>query len=76
MILVLVAYALLSTNKIENRKLYQGLNLVAAILMAIGLFTTKAWFSFTLQVIWGLFALVAIIKIIKKTKKRNNFLFF
>lgn len=42
MILVLVAYALLSTNKIENGKLYQELNLVAAILMAIGLFTTKA----------------------------------
>ena len=69
MILVLVAYALLSTNKIENGKLYQGLNLTAAILMAIGLFTTKAWFSFTLQVIWGLFALVAIIKIIKKKEK-------
>lgn len=42
MILVLVAYALLSTNKIENRKLYQTLNLVAAVLMAIGLFPTKA----------------------------------
>lgn len=71
MILVLVAYALLSTSKIENGKLYQGLNLVAAILMAIGLFPTKAWFSFTLQVIWGLFALVAIIKMINKNKKEK-----
>ena len=71
MILVLVAYALLSTNKIENGKLYQGLNLAAAILMAIGLFPTKAWFSFTLQVIWGLVALVAIIKMIKKNKKEK-----
>ena len=71
MILVLVAYALLSTNKIENGKLYQGLNLAAAILMAIGLFPTKAWFSFTLQVIWGLVALVAIIKMINKNKKEK-----
>ena len=71
MILVLVAYALLSTNKIENGKLYQGLNLAAAILMAIGLFPTKAWFSFTLQVIWGSVALVAIIKIIRKNKKEK-----
>ena len=71
MILVLVAYALLSTNKIENGKLYHGLNFAAAILMAIGLFPTKAWFSFTLQVIWGLVALVAIIKIIRKNKKEK-----
>lgn len=66
MILVLLAYALLSTNKIENSKLYQGLNLIAAILMAIGLYPTKAWFSFALQIVWALVALIAIIKIIKK----------
>ncbi len=66
MILVLLAYALLSTNKIENGKLYQGLNFIAAVLMAIGLFPSKAWFSFTLQIIWALVALIAIIKIIKK----------
>ena len=66
MILVLVAYGLLSTNKVENGKLYQMLNLIAATFMAIGLFPTKAWFSFTLQVIWALIAVVAIIKLYKK----------
>lgn len=66
MILVLLAYVLLSTSKIENGKLYQVINLIAAILMAIGLFPSKAWFSFTLQIIWALVAVVAIIKIIKK----------
>lgn len=66
MILVLLAYALLSTNKIENGKVYQSLNLIAAIFMAIGLFPSKAWFSFTLQIIWALVALIAIIKLIKK----------
>ena len=69
MILVLVAYGLLSTNKVENGKLYQILNLIAATFMAIGLFPTKAWFSFTLQVIWALIAVVAIIKLYKK---KNN----
>ena len=53
-------------NKIENGKLYQILNLVAAILMAIGLFPTKAWFSFTLQIVWALVAIVSIIKIINR----------
>lgn len=65
MILVLIAYALLSSNKIENGKVYQLLNLIAAIFMAIGLFPTKAWFSFTLQIIWALVALIAIIKLTK-----------
>ena len=69
MVLVLLAYTLLSTSKIENGKLYQGLNLIAAILMAIGLFPSNAWFSFTLQIIWAFVAIVAIIKLnIKKDK--------
>ena len=66
MVLVLLAYGLLSTNKIDNGKLYQILNLIAAILMAIGLFPKNAWFSFALQVAWAIIALVAIIKIILK----------
>ena len=69
MLLVLLAYVLLSTNKINNGKLYQTLNLLAATLMAIGLFPTKAWFSFALQIIWALVALISIIKIIIKTKE-------
>ena len=53
-------------NKIENGKLYQILNLAAAILMAIGLYPTKAWFSFALQIVWALVAIISIIKLIKK----------
>lgn len=66
MLLVLLAYGLLSTNKIENGKTYQVINLLASIFMAIGLFPTKAWFSFTLQVVWGLIAIISLIKIIRK----------
>ena len=63
MVLVLLAYMLLSTNKIKNGLLYQLLNLVAGICMAIGLYPKNAWFSFTLQVIWSIVAVVAIVKI-------------
>ncbi len=68
MILVLIAYALLSTNKINNGRLYQLLNLLASILMAIGLFQKKAWFSFALQVILGTIALITIIRMLKNQK--------
>jgi len=64
MVLVLLAYTLLSTNKISNGKLYQVLNLVAALLMAIGLFPTKAWFSFALQVVWALIAVISLVKLL------------
>ena len=69
MVLVLVAYALLSTNKISNGKLYQFINLIAALFMAIGLLPKNAWFSFVLQVAWGIIAIGSIIKIIKKEKQ-------
>lgn len=66
MVLVLAAYILLSTNKIDNGKLYQYLNLFAALFMAIGLLPKNAWFSFTLQVVWGIVAIISLIKIEKK----------
>ena len=69
MILVLLAYFLLSIEKIPNGILYQILNFTAAILMAIGLFPKNAWFSFTLQVIWAIVAIIALIKIFKKNKR-------
>lgn len=68
MILVLIAYTLLSTNKIKNGILYQVLNLLAGVFMAIGLYPKDAWFSFTLQIIWAIVALIAIIKIKKENK--------
>ena len=69
MVLVLLAYGLLSSNKISNGKVYQILNIVAAIFMAIGLFPKDAWFSFALQIAWAIIGIVAIIKIYKKDNK-------
>lgn len=68
MVLVLIAYVLLSTNKLDNGKLYQILNLIAALLMAIGLFPKKAWFSFALQVAWAMIAIISFIKMLNKEK--------
>ena len=68
MIIVLIAYVLLSTNKIRNGYFYQVLNLLAGICMAIGLFPKNAWFSFTLQVIWSLVAVLSIVKMYLEKK--------
>lgn len=68
MILVLLAYMLLSLGKIKNGILYQVLNLIAGIFMAIGLFPKNAWFSFTLQIVWSIVAIVSIIKIANNKK--------
>ena len=68
MVLVLLAYILLSTGKIKNGMLYQLLNLFAGIFMAIGLFPKNAWFSFTLQVVWALVAIISIVKLRQANK--------
>ena len=70
MVLVLIAYLLLSTNKINNGKLYQILNFLASLFMAIGLLPKNAWFSFSLQVIWGAIAIITLVKINKNNDKK------
>jgi len=72
MIFVLVAYLLLSFGKIKNGYTYQILNLIAGIFMAIGLFTKNAWFSFTLQIVWSAIAIISIIKLSLRPKKRKK----
>lgn len=69
-ILLVMDYILLSTNKIENGKLYQIINLIASLCMAIGVFPKNAWFSFALQVIWGIIAIMALVKM--KNKKEEK----
>lgn len=69
--LVLLAYCLLSLNKIPNGKTYQILNFFAALCMGIGLFPKNAWFSFFLQVAWGIIAIFGLIKLYKKKKNQE-----
>lgn len=72
--LVVLAYLLLSTKKLSSGLTYQLLNLVAALCIAIGVFPKNAWFSFALQVVWGLIAVASIIKLKSKgaTKSSKN----
>lgn len=72
MVLVLLAYILLSTNRIKNGYLYQLLNFAAAALMAIGLFPKNAWFSFALQIVWGIVAVISIISLNNKKKRKKK----
>lgn len=69
-ITVILAYLLLSTNKIKPGLAYQLLNLLAAILMAIAVFPKDAWFSFALQIAWGIIAILAIIKLQQPSKSK------
>lgn len=48
---------------------FQVINLIAAIFMAIGLLPKNAWFSFALQVAWAIIAIISIVKIIHKEKE-------
>ena len=70
MIIVLIAYLLLSIGKIKNGVLYQTLNLIAAILMAIGLFPKNSWFAFALQVAWAIISIISLINLTRKPHKK------
>ncbi len=68
--LVLLSYILLSFNIVKNGLFYQLLNFFSALLMGIGLYPKNAWFSFYLQVIWAIIAILSIIQLY--TKKKNK----
>ena len=71
-ILVLLSYILLSFNIIKNRLLYQLLNLISSILMGIGLYPKNAWFSFYLQVIWAIIAILSLVNLYGKKNKKGQ----
>jgi len=63
MILILLAYFLISTNRIEeDNRLYQILNFFGAIGIIINTFFQKAWPAMTLNIAWALIALITIYK--------------
>lgn len=64
---IVLAYSLLSFNKIEedNRR-YILLNLFGAIGVGFNVFTQHAWPAFTLQIVWGVVALISLVKTFRK----------
>ncbi len=64
MILISVAYFLLSTKKLKSHSIvYHLLNLFGGIGIIVSTAATKSWPSVALNVIWGIIAIFAIYKI-------------
>lgn len=66
-LLIVVAYGLLSFNKIEeDDRRYMALNFFGAIGVGFNVFTQHAWPAFALQIVWGLVALISLAKTFKR----------
>ncbi len=64
--MIVLAYFLVSTKKVDGQsKSYQTLNLVGAIAVGVNVLHQHAWPALALQIIWGIIAIVSIIKINK-----------
>lgn len=61
--LIVLAYALVSTKKVQgNSTLYQTLNLFGAAGVGINVFYQSAWPAVALQIVWGIIAIVSLVK--------------
>ena len=62
-VLIVLAYYLVSTNKINaTSRNYQLLNLLGAIGVGFNVFYQAAWPAFTLNVVWSIIAIISLIK--------------
>lgn len=71
MCLILLAYFLISTNKVNSRNTaYQMLNLVGSVLFIIYLSIKQAWASVGLNAAWALIALYSLRSTFSKRSKK------
>ena len=67
--LLLFAYWLVSKNKIQGEsRLYQWLNVVGSVVLAVYAFLLQAWSSMALNVVWAVIGL-SILGMVGKKKK-------
>lgn len=60
--LIVLAYFLVSFKKIEpENKNYQLMNLIGSVALGVNVFYQKAWPALTLEIVWGVIAIVALI---------------
>jgi ABC-type multidrug transport system permease subunit len=60
---VILAYLLLSSEKIKsNSNTYEYLNLAGALMIGVQMFYSQVWSSLALQVVWGIIAVISILK--------------
>ncbi len=73
--LIVFAYFLLVVLKKidENSRVYQVMNLLGAIGVGINVFHYQVWSAFTLQLIWGIIAIVSLVKSTLKNKITDEF---
>ena len=65
--LVVLAYFLVSYKKVQGDSMvYQLMNLVGAIGVGINTSYQEAWPSFAIQIVWGIIAIVALVKGVKR----------
>ena len=64
MVEILLAYTLISLKLIEPEFLYQALNASGALLLSLNSFEKKAWPPFSLNIIWSIIGVIAIIKML------------
>ena len=70
--LVLGAYFLLSTGRIKAASVqYQGINLIGAALLTLYGFLLAAWASIALNAVWGLIALVAVLRVVRGRRAKG-----
>jgi len=61
--LIVLAYFLVSSKRVSgSSKIYQAINLFGAIGVGFNVFYQQAWPAVTLQVVWGIIAIVALVK--------------
>lgn len=66
-VLLLVAYFLVSNGRLKSDSLgFQGMNCVGAALLAVYGFLLFAWASVALNAIWGMIAVVALVRVMRK----------
>ncbi len=60
---IVSAYFLVSTKRVTGiNKIYQAMNLLGAIGVGVNVFHQHAWPAFALQIVWGIIAIVALVK--------------
>lgn len=61
--LIVLAYFLVSYKKVDgSSKIYQGMNLLGAMGVGVNVFHQQAWPAVALQVVWGIIAIVALVR--------------
>lgn len=69
MVLIVLAYFLVSTERLKPKaNPYILMNLFGAIFIGVNVFVHRAWPTFALEIVWGLIAVVALIKNFPKTR--------